>query len=96
MGLFPDKQCLECKSHYYSCDGKHHHCQILDNDIARLRVSLGEAHDLIECLIAAYRARGECVDELKQVAYWMGMSVRSDEFVWLDEEIKRLKDRDSS
>lgn len=97
MGIFPDRMCSVCGEWFYTNLGSTHrdchtHCAFLKAEIGSLRQSLVEAHEQLEGLVNAHRERGECTEELKQVAYEFGMSVRPDEFVWLDEEIERIKE----
>jgi hypothetical protein len=45
---------------------------------------------MLNAIINAFRERGECQAEILTAAYALGYSVSGAEFVWLDEELKRL------
>lgn len=90
MGLFPDRLCPSCGKGFHSFNGQWTHCDVIQHDLDQTCQSLRRANDLVMKIINAYRSRGECVAELMEAVYEFGMSVRHDEFRWLDEELERL------
>ena len=89
MGIFPIK-CDVC-GEYFCPAYSNVHCTHLVKEVKNHEESTREDSILMENLVKAYRERGECKNEILAIAYHIGMSVSLKEFVWLDEEIERLK-----
>jgi hypothetical protein len=89
MGIFPIK-CDACKKHFVPSNS-HIHCTSLEKDVENQRQSLEKYFNLLDNIIKAFR-KNEGLDEaVLAAAFDLGHSVSSKEFIWLDEEMERLR-----
>lgn len=90
MGLFP-VSCAICGGYYCSLYAEDSHCQFLERELDNCEKKLSKEVELIQAIIKAYKSGGDCKQEILNAAYDHGFSVSKTEFVWLEDEIKRLK-----
>jgi cell division FtsZ-interacting protein ZapD len=91
MGIFPIK-CDVCNEHFVPCHSKVH-CKELEKDRESYQQTVAEQSQLLTDIIEAFRNNDKLDDAILAAAYHMGHSVSSKEFIWLDEELKRLTNK---